>query len=168
VDAEARAVAVTADGRILMAGVADGQITLVQLEGDSADLSATLSADPAAIETGDTVTLTAVVTNGGSQPVGAVTLAATIPTGLAIEETTPACTGIPDPQCSLGTLAAGDSTTVTIELRGSAAGTFSPQVSVSGQVVDPAPGNNTASVVITVAESEEPPEADSGGCALVR
>ncbi|HSA58437.1 MAG TPA: hypothetical protein VLJ37_01970 [bacterium] len=173
-DAEARAVAVTSDGRILMAGVAGDQITLVRLEGDSADLSATLGADPAGVETGDPVTLTAVIANGAGIPVGGVTLAASIPSGLTVEGTTPPCTGTSELECPLGLLAAGGAATVTIEVRANAAGTFSPQVSVSGQAVDPNSGNNTASVSITVTEpgpgpGPEPgsPTSSSGGCSLV-
>lgn len=176
-DAEARAVAVTSDGRILMAGVAGDQITLVRLEGDSADLSATLTADPAGVETGDPVTLTAVISNGSAGPVGGVTMSASIPAGLVVEETTPACAGTSALQCPLGTLAAGGSATVTIEVRPNAAGTYSPQVSVSGQAVDPVPANNSASASVTVTEPEPgpgpgsgpgpgPEDSSSGGCSL--
>jgi uncharacterized delta-60 repeat protein/uncharacterized repeat protein (TIGR01451 family) len=165
-NAEARAVAVTNDGRILLAGVADDQITLVRLEGDSADLSAALAADPAAAETGDPVTLTAVISNGASVPVGGVTLTASIPSGLTVEGTTPSCTGSSALECPLGLLAAGGSATVTIEVRANAAGSFSPQISVSGQAVDPIPSNNTASASVTVTEPEPP--SSSGGCSLMR
>ncbi|HEX5035799.1 MAG TPA: hypothetical protein VFX30_01390 [bacterium] len=166
-NAEARSVAVTSDGHILMAGVADNQITLVRLEGDSVDLSAALTAEPGEVQAGDSVTLKATVANASGSQVGAVTLTASIPAGLAVEGTTPACTGTSELHCDLGILSAGASATVTIEARTGSAGIFTPTVSVSGQAVDPNAGNNAASASVTVTEPEEP-DSSSGGCSLVR
>lgn len=166
VDAEARSVAVTPDGRILMVGVADNQVTLVRLEGDSIDLSAALTAEPEEVETGDSVTLKATVANASGSQVGAVTLTASIPAGLVVAGTTHACTGTSELHCDLGTLSAGASATVTIETHTSTAGTFTPTVSVSGQAVDPNSGNNEASASVTVTEPEAP-DSSSGGCSLL-
>ena len=97
------------------------------------------------------VTYTMVVTNNGPDTATNVTLADPAPTGIAYESATPgapACqVSASLVQCSLGSLAAGQSVTVTVVGRSTGkTGTIRNTVTVTGGGGDePNTGNNTAS-----------------------
>jgi uncharacterized repeat protein (TIGR01451 family) len=104
---------------------------------------------------GANVTYTVVVTNQGPAAATNVVLTDTLPAGLAlVSATSPTatCTGT---SCTLDTLAAGATATVTIVAATSATGLFTNTATVSATEVDPVPANNTASQPTTVATADQ-------------
>jgi hypothetical protein len=105
-----------------------------------------------------------VVTNNGPDTATNVTLADPAPTGIAYESATPgapACqTSASLVQCSLGSLAAGQSVTVTVVGRSTGTtGTIRNTVTVTGGGGDePNTGNNTASAETLVVAPAKPPK----------
>jgi hypothetical protein len=106
------------------------------------------------------------VTNNGPSDATAVSLTVTWPTGFSQGTVSPSqgtCAPIgpgPDVSCSLGTIAAGGSATVSIAYDVPAStpgGIQTTTVSVASAVVDPSPADNTAADATTVVEAAPTP-----------
>jgi uncharacterized repeat protein (TIGR01451 family) len=113
----------------------------------SADLGLT-SSGPATVAPGQTITLTIQVTNTGPSDAAGVSVDNPTPAGLTFVSNSGACaTAFP---CSLGTLAAGASRTISAVFQ-VASGYTAPDpivntATVTTTTTDPAPANNSASV----------------------
>jgi len=135
----------------------------------SADLSVTKTDGVTTVTAGDGVTRTYTITvsNAGPSDATSVTLSDTWPGGFTRGTTTPSqgtcmTTTGQNFSCSLGTIPAGGSATVTVSYTVPASTPAGPQtntVTVSSPVSDPNTANNTASDTNTVATSP-PPEPE--------
>ena len=119
-----------------------------------ADLSLAKTVSSANPSTDDEVQYTLTAHNAGPNDATGVTIHDSLPAGLDFIDASPGC----DNQsgtvtCDLGTLASGDSVSVTIDARTTAAlaGTVVGNLAtVSGNELDPNPANNQATATITV------------------
>ena len=113
----------------------------------SADLSIskTDSADP--VTPGSSFSYVLVAHNAGPAQAVGVSVTDTVPAGLLIGSaltTQGSCTVANQTvSCSLGTLAVNASATITINVTGLTAGTVSNTATISGEQLDPVPGNNS-------------------------
>ena len=119
------------------------------------DLSVTKSASPASVTVGGAITYTVVASNAGPSAASNVRIVDSLPAGVALSTVTQTQGSCASPtassvQCSFGTLAPGQSATVTLVVKPSAAGTIVNSVTVAGNESDPAAGNNTATASTTV------------------
>jgi uncharacterized repeat protein (TIGR01451 family) len=126
-------------------------------------LTSSVQNNPITVGQQDTVTDT--ITNSGPHNSDGTTF--TDPTaGFTVNSVTASqgsCTHTTNTvSCSLGTLTPGESVTVTIVVTGTSPGVFTLNGSVAESEFDPTPGNNTASVAITVVAPPAPgkPSAD--------
>jgi uncharacterized repeat protein (TIGR01451 family) len=126
---------------------------LVEPAGD-ADLAVSMSALPTPVFIQSSLTYTATVQNLGPASATAVTLSDTIPAGTTLVSATwpsGTCTGTTAISCSLGTLAAGASVTVTIVVTTpSTATSLSNTAQVSTTATDPVNRNNSSTVIVVV------------------
>ncbi len=170
------AIALQTDGKIVVAGSADGasgnDFGVARLIGDEADLSLSKTVDDASVETGATVTFTLSVSHASGSEAGDVQVVDTLPAGLTFVSATPSqgtCSGTTTVTCALGTMESGDSATVTLVTTAAAAGTAVNTSSVSAQAVETNPADNTATASVTATSPPPPPPpSTSGGCSLVR
>ncbi|MFE9928454.1 calcium-binding protein [Streptomyces sp. NPDC005533] len=161
----AQSVALLPDGRLLAAGGggAGEDFALARYEGGgttpppppSADLAVTVSG-PAAVSIGDQATYTVTVRNTSTTtPATAVTLADTLTgaggTVLSAVAGQGSCTRTAtSANCTLGTLAAGASTTVTVVAEPRSTGTLTDTATADAAEPDPVPGNDRATANTTV------------------
>jgi len=113
----------------------------------TADLSITKKG-PALAQNGGTITYTIVVSNGGPAADTNVTVSDPLPAGEALVSATPSQGSCSDTvTCNLGTLASGGSATVTIvaTVTASCGSTLTNTATVSGDLPDPNPANNSSS-----------------------
>jgi uncharacterized repeat protein (TIGR01451 family) len=120
-----------------------------------ADLSITKTPAPGPYGTGQPLTYTIVVTNGGPTTATSVTVTDTLPAGTTLQSSTPAgaCSGTTTVTCNAGTLANGATATLTLTITlPSTPGpvTNTAVVSAAATTADPNLGNNTATSTITV------------------
>ncbi|HUD41569.1 MAG TPA: DUF11 domain-containing protein, partial [Dokdonella sp.] len=110
---------------------------------------------PASATPGQTVSYTLAVTNDGPSDAQAVNLNDPTPPGLAfVSATAPCASGFP---CTIGTLAPGASTTVTVTFAVPAnhSGAIVNTALVSSPTADPDPGSNSSSVTTPVDASAD-------------
>lgn len=120
-----------------------------------ADISITKTPAPGPYGTGQPLTYTIVVTNGGPNPASSVTVTDTLPAGTTLQQSTPggACSGTTVVTCNAGTLANGASATFTLTITlPSTPGPITNTAVASASAASPDPnlGNNTATSTITV------------------
>lgn len=116
------------------------------------DLSITVSASSNSVFIGDYITYTITVTNNGPAMAHGVTVidnlgsATFAPVGSSTN-----CTGTASVNCTIGDLANGASTTLTIVARPDTVGTLTNSVKAAEtNLFDPTPANNTASTTTTI------------------
>ena len=104
------------------------------------------------------MTYTVVISNGGPNSAEGVGVIAALPgvTLLSITSSPRTCVTAPVVGCTLGTLAAGASATVTILVRTADRGTITNTAAVNSATTDPTPGNNTAAITLTVSGPPDP------------
>ena len=120
----------------------------------SADVSiVSETATPTNVLAGQPVTFTIIVANSGPSTATGVTLVDTLPTGLTFVSGTSNGGTVSQANglvvAPVGTLAAGQQTTVTLVLMPTMAGSFMDRVVVSATEADPNPGNNTSGATVT-------------------
>ncbi|MFL5915580.1 MAG: DUF11 domain-containing protein, partial [Gaiellaceae bacterium] len=125
------------------------------------DLSITKAGSPATQTLGDgNITWTIVVTNNGPSAATGVTIADPMPGGntfVSASSTQGSCTGGAILNCSIGTMAAGASVTITLVTTPSAAGTQTNTVTVAGNRPETNTGNNSATATVQVTAPFVPP-----------
>jgi uncharacterized repeat protein (TIGR01451 family) len=125
------------------------------------DLSITKAGSPATQTLGDgNITWTIVVTNNGPSAATGVTIADPMPGGntfVSASSTQGSCTGGAILNCSIGTMAAGASVTITLVTTPSAAGTQTNTVTVAGDRPETNTGNNQATATVQVTAPFVPP-----------
>jgi uncharacterized repeat protein (TIGR01451 family)/fimbrial isopeptide formation D2 family protein len=121
--------------------------------GAAADLRIVKSDDVDPVNAGDQVVYTIEITNDGPSDAVGVTVVDTLPAGMTLISTS-GCSNDPAgvPNCSLGNLTVGASTsyTVTVRVDASASGTLTNTAVVSATTPDPDTGNNTATEPTTI------------------
>ena len=128
----------------------------------SVDLQITKRASPNCVEAGDGVTFLVTVTNLGPGPATGVTVTDNLPDGLDLDSANPSqgsCNASDPMTCSLGSLAAGQSVTITIQMHvppGSSGISFTNRATVSGNEPDPNPSNNSAQATVFVLVPGDP------------
>jgi uncharacterized repeat protein (TIGR01451 family) len=153
----ARGLALGQSGRVFVTGGTTARID--QTTGEPpppppppavADLGVTLTDSPDPVARRSTLVLTASVTNAGPSPATQVRLSETLPAGVTLVSVAPSqgsCSGSGTITCSLGTLAANGSATVTVTVlvtrKGS--GSLTTTASVAAAETDPITTNNVAS-----------------------
>ncbi|KOV26176.1 hypothetical protein ADK60_21620 [Streptomyces sp. XY431] len=155
---QALGTAVQADGRILAAGFSNGDMALARYDGAAGtptgvDLSVTKTG-PATVTAGGQAPYTVTVTNNSAAAATGVTLTDALTGPGTVLSATPgqgSCTTTAtSANCTLGTLAAGASTTVTVTVGTTGAGTLSDTATVGATQSDPVPANNTANATTAV------------------
>jgi uncharacterized repeat protein (TIGR01451 family) len=125
------------------------------------DLSITKAGSPATQTLGDgNITWTIVVTNNGPSAATGVTIADPMPGGntfVSASSTQGSCTGGAILNCSIGTMAAGASVTITLVTTPSAAGTQTNTVTVAGNRPETNTGNNSATATVQITAPFVPP-----------
>jgi uncharacterized repeat protein (TIGR01451 family) len=114
------------------------------------DLAVALTASSFLLTVGDTVTFTILVTNTGEVPAPNVTVYEPLAPSLAFVSSTGHCTSLPDVRCSVGNLAPGAWSSLTVTARAYTPGTVKVIATAVTDVTDPQASNNSATVPITV------------------
>jgi hypothetical protein len=116
-----------------------------------ADVAVSISA-PSSILLGNLLTFDVQVANQGPSTATGVTLTVSFPSTLTVQSTSGgSCTGVVGSvRCDLGTLAAGASVGIQVRVLALTLGSITTTASVAANEVDPAPGNNAASVTTNV------------------
>ena len=134
-------------------GLASAQVTATT-GNPSTNLSVAKSDTPDPVVLGNNLTYTVTATNNGPCSSPSVTVTDTLPGNVAFVSSTPSqgtCSGTSTVTCPLGTLASGDSETVTIVVTPTLTGTLSNSASVADrQTTDSSTGDNSASESTTV------------------
>ncbi|WP_169981199.1 choice-of-anchor L domain-containing protein [Tautonia rosea] len=129
------------------------------------DLSVTKSAAAGPIRVGESLTYTVIVSNAGPSDATNILLQDMLPPGMvfvsASEGSASESGGVVS--INLGSMASGDSTTITLLVRPTAAGSTTNTVVVSGTEQDTDPTNDSASVDVTVLCSRIGADYDGDG-----
>ncbi len=118
-----------------------------------ADLAVAKTDSPDPVKRGSSLTYNVVVRNNGPSSAAGILLTDTLPTGVEFGSALPgqgSCTGTSIIICSLGALSASSATTVTVIVTPTVGGSITNTASVSSNVVDPNPTNNTETENTTV------------------
>ncbi|HSA59291.1 MAG TPA: hypothetical protein VLJ37_06355 [bacterium] len=178
-DIRAGIAGIQANGKIIAAGTfwdataMDINYAIAKYLGNTADLAVSSSSDSAALNSpsssalgvGDSTTFSILVHNNGPEDAGGADLRYDLPTSLSLvsaSATQGSCAGTTTIFCDLGTIANGETATVTLVVHVNEGGTISNSLVGSAQVVDPVEGNNTSTLTLTTIE------AASGGCQLLK
>ena len=124
--------------------------------GVEADLSVTKTASSNPVLLGSDITYTVVVSNRGPSTGSQVTLTDTLPGGVSFVSSSASpgtCSGTGPVICTMGSLASGDSATVTIVVTPNSAGDLTNTASVTAPESDPSTGDNTATAISTAPAS---------------
>ena len=124
------------------------------------DLSIAKTASPSPDEQGSNITWTMVVTNNGPDADTGVTVADPMPAGntfVSATTTKGTCTGGAILNCTIGTMAAGETVTITLVTTPTVAGTVTNTANVVGDRAETNTGNNTASASVVVNQITPPP-----------
>lgn len=127
----------------------------------SADLAVTKSESADPVGPGSSLTYTITVTNNGPEPALDVTVADPLPPSLAFVSVAPqSCSlvfvnDLPVVTCQFASIASGESVVITLDTTVlSSTGTVENTVTVASSVVDPIPGNNSATETTTIVSAD--------------
>jgi uncharacterized repeat protein (TIGR01451 family) len=128
----------------------------------SADVSVAKTDTPDPVRVGDNLTYTVTVTNGGPNPADAVQVTDELPAGVTFVSgaaTQGTCTGATSVVCTIETIAASASATVTIVVQPTVSGTITNRANATSSTRDPTPANNatTADTVVLPVPPPNPP-----------
>jgi uncharacterized repeat protein (TIGR01451 family) len=128
------------------------------------DLRVSVTDSPDPVVAGGQLQYTVQVTNAGPRDATNVVVTDDLPAGVTFLASSPACTGTDPLTCDLGTVPAGTSKPLTIQVRvppnllssaGVSTAILTNTVSVAADQPDPNPSNNTATATTTVIESAD-------------
>jgi uncharacterized repeat protein (TIGR01451 family) len=123
----------------------------VMLTVQSVDLAITKTGDPDPVKVGDELTYTLLVTNDGPQDATGVTVVDTLPAGVTFVSASVGCTEMGGVvTCDVGDLAAAEVAELTILVTPDMEGLITNSATVTGNELDPALENNTATQDTTV------------------
>jgi uncharacterized repeat protein (TIGR01451 family) len=117
----------------------------------SADLQVSVQASAASAAPGEQVSFVVKATNAGPDPAESTSIAITPPSGAEVLLVSPSTGSCDQTTCSVGSLAAGSSATVTVVVRPSSAGTATTSATATSPVPDPTSGDATGSASTIVA-----------------
>lgn len=115
-----------------------------------ADVSVTVDAAPATLQTADVVTLTITAKNAGPSAASNVAVNFFLPASLGFVSASTACTGKTGIVCTAGTLDSGSSATFTVTAWAKAEGSIVTTASVSTTTPESNNGNNSGTATIVV------------------
>jgi uncharacterized repeat protein (TIGR01451 family) len=133
----------------------------------AADLSISNSGAPNPVVSGQPLTYTITATNNGGQTATGVTVTDPLPASAhfdSVSTTQGSCTRSTSTtpktkngtvSCSVGSLAGGQSATITIVVTPTTAGTLTNTATVSGDQTDPTPADNSATATTTVLGTQD-------------
>lgn len=127
--------------------------TTVATAPTDADLAIAKSDSPDPVYAGSNVRYTIVVTNNGPGTATGASVTDVLPVGTSFVSATPSqgsCSGTSTVTCALGNVAPGETATLTLFVKTSAAGTISNTATVTSTSNDPVPGNNSSTTPTTV------------------
>ncbi|WP_345147432.1 CARDB domain-containing protein, partial [Flavobacterium ginsengiterrae] len=114
------------------------------------NLSVTKTVDNTTPNVGSDVTFTITASNAGPSGATGVTVTDNLPSGYTFVSATPSTGTWSAPDWTIGDLANGASTTLTMVARVNATGSYANTASIAGSQSDPTPGNNSGSATPTV------------------
>ncbi|WJS94590.1 Ig-like domain-containing protein [Flavobacterium johnsoniae] len=114
------------------------------------NLSVTKSVDNTTPNAGSDVTFTITASNAGPSAATGVKVTDVLPAGYTFVSASPSTGSWSAPDWTIGNLASGASTTLTMTVTVNASGSYANTASISGEQTDPTPGNNSGSVTPTV------------------
>jgi uncharacterized repeat protein (TIGR01451 family) len=144
------------------AGNACAEIGVTPPASPRIDLAVTKVGSPSPDTLPGDITWKMVVTNNGPSTATGVTAADPVPAGntfVSVSTTQGTCTGGAVVSCSLGTIAAGGTVTITLVTKPSVAGTVTYTVTVVGNETETNTSNNTATGSVVVVGPHTPPPA---------
>jgi len=123
-------------------------VTVLRLADASADMSITKTGSPSSVIVGDNITYTITVRNSGPNSATNVTVTDALPAGVTYVSATPSqgtCSGTGTVTCNLGTMNNGSTVTISLVVTSTAANaTLTNSASVTSDLADSTPANNTA------------------------
>ncbi len=123
---------------------------------DTADLAVSQSISPIPLIAGQNLGYSITVTNAGPNLASSATVTDALPAGFAFVSASPGCVyDAGTVVCSIDTLPAGGTTSITITVMPTTGGSFTNAVSVASVTPDPNPGDNT-SVLSNTLDSDAP------------
>jgi Tol biopolymer transport system component len=135
------------------------------------DLGVTATANPTSVAFDARSTLTFTVANHGSVPAPNTRLQLTLPAGLRAEQITSALGGceVANLACVFGTMAPNSTATVRLLVTGVQAGAQTAVAAIHSDLADANPGDDTATVTVTVAKQivVTPPPPGKGDLSLL-
>jgi uncharacterized repeat protein (TIGR01451 family) len=130
---------------------ASASVTVTTPPPTAADVAITMLASTTTANTGDGIAFTLTVSNAGPAGATGVTVNDVLPAGLTFASASAGCSNASGTvTCTVGSLASGASTQLTIGVTAASAGTFTNTATVAAAQGDPASSNNTSSATITV------------------
>ncbi|WP_193844447.1 Ig-like domain-containing protein [Flavobacterium hungaricum] len=117
------------------------------------NLSVTKTVDNTTPNVGSDVTFTITASNAGPSTATGVTVTDNLPSGYTFVSASPSTGTWAAPDWTIGNLANGASTTLTMVARVNATGSYANTASIAGSQSDPTPGNNSGSATPTVNHS---------------
>jgi uncharacterized repeat protein (TIGR01451 family) len=117
------------------------------------DIQITLTDDPDPVDFGNNLTYTIEVKNVGELPATGVALSDNLPAGstfVSLNSTVGTCSGTTSITCNLGTMNAGVTAQISIQIKPPAASPLNNTASVTLNEADAIPANNTATAQTTV------------------
>ncbi|MBK5258553.1 MAG: DUF11 domain-containing protein [Thermoanaerobaculia bacterium] len=125
--------------------------TTVAVAGAAADLLLTKSDSPDPIAIASPLTYTLTVQNNGPSIATNVTLTDNLSASVTYLSASPGCTNVAlVVTCSMGSIASGGTSTVTIQVMTTTIGLITNNAAVTATEADPIPGNNSASATTDV------------------
>jgi uncharacterized repeat protein (TIGR01451 family) len=134
------------------------QVDTIVAAPTEADLVLTKSDAPDPVIIGSDITYTLTIANLGPAPATAVTLTDTLSAGLTLVSATPSQGTCAGATCSLGSMPAGATASVTLVASATGGGVLTNSAVVTATETDPVPANNTVGQVTTTSASAD--EAD--------
>jgi uncharacterized repeat protein (TIGR01451 family) len=137
---------------------------------DQADVSIAKSGPaPPTVAANTNITYTMVVRNTGPSAAAGVTVTDILPAGTTfVSATSPCSSSLGTVTCSLGTMASGGSTTITLVLTSpNSTGSFDNTATVGSTTPDPNTANNRATYTVTATAAASVPTLSTWGLALL-
>jgi len=126
----------------------------------AADVAIAIAGSPSSVIIGDNVTYSITVTNNSSNGTTNVTVTDALPAGVTFVSATPSqgtCSGTSTVTCNLGTMNSGSTATISLVVTTTAANAaLTNTASVTSDLTDPIPANNTATSNSTVVNNPVP------------